>query len=402
MTIAHCELDFSLPAGFLWGSAEAAIKKPGRLDVGLLYTNLPCSIAGVFTQNRFCAAPVKYSQHLLQKEMLRGVVVNAGCANAGTGMAGYSNAERMSGIASDSCGGGMNEFLVCSTGTIGTQLPMDRVEAAIRSAARNSSSEREAFHNFAKSILTTDTVEKIAWAEFKSEGKTVRIVGCAKGSGMMCPNMATLLSFVMTDAAVPVDVLQASLERAVASTLNCMTVDGDTSTNDTLLLFSNGASGVEISGGPLQQEFDLHLTRVLTSLTKQLARDGEGATKLIEVKVTEARDFSQARTVGLAIANSNLVKTAIYGRDANWGRILCAAGYSGVEIRPELVSVKLGPLTLFLQGEPQPLDEEAATQVLSSEFVPIEVAIGLGDQSATVWTCDLTEKYIEINGAYRT
>ncbi len=398
---------FQVPAGFRWGAAEAAIKHPGRLDVGILIADRPASAAGVFTQNRFCAAPVVVCREILAAAgsgRAPGVVVNSGCANAATGEEGLRNARAMGALAAgDGAQAGTpdSRMLVCSTGTIGVQLPMDRLAAGIACARKVAGTRVTDFHAFARAILTTDTREKIATATFTTGRGTARLVGCAKGSGMIHPDMATLLAFVATDAAVEPAVLADSFHRAVERSLNCLTVDGDTSTNDTALVLASGASGVAVEARDTAA-FDLALLGLLQDLTRQLARDGEGATKLIEVRVGGAGDFASARRIAHTVAKSPLVKTAIYGRDANWGRIVCAVGYSGEDVDPGRVRLDLGPLRLFENGAPVPFDEEKALAVLAGETVVIDIDLGLGGEEATVWTCDLTEKYIEINGSYRT
>lgn len=404
MSISESVKKLHIPKGFRWGTAAAKIKRAGRDDIAILYADEPVSTAAVFTQNRFCAAPVALCREVLEAGggKTQGVIANSGNANAATGEPGLANARAMT-VAARAATNSQGRFLVCSTGTIGVQLPMERVAPGIEAAAAQCEATADAFEKFAKAILTTDTVEKMASAEFSLGNKSARIAGCAKGSGMMHPNMATLLAFIMTDVDISPALLDECLRGANEKSLNCITIDGDTSTNDTAILFASGKSGLSvIKGSESQRLFEEHLLAVMQSLAKQLARDGEGATKLIEIHVQRAASFEQARQAGLAIGNSNLVKTAIYGRDANWGRIVCALGYSGVPIDPDKVSVQLGDLMLYNEGAPLALDEDRALEILSQDVVIIEVALGLGDESATVWSCDLTEKYIEINGSYRT
>lgn len=392
------------PAGFRFGVAEAGIKYANRKDVGIVLSNTPASCAAVFTKNRFCAAPVTVSRRLLEQSagILSGVVVNSGSANAATGAEGMANAEEMTRLAQQATTA-QAPMLVCSTGTIGVQLPMDKVNAALPQAAQNLQPGLDAFQQFAESIMTTDTVSKVATDSFTFEGKQVSVAGCAKGSGMMHPNMATMLAFIITDASVDPHFLQQIFSRIIDRTLNCVTVDGDTSTNDTAILFANGAAGVEIvPDSPQLHEFETALSNVLTTLSRKLARDGEGATHLIEITVTGAPTFAEARRAALAIGNSPLVKTAIYGRDANWGRIACALGYSGVEFDADKTDIRLGNLPLMQNGTPLGFSEERAFELLSQEEISIFADLKNGTESATVWTCDLTEKYIEINGSYRT
>ena len=398
---------FDTPLGFFWAAAEAGVKRANRLDLGLLVSETPCTAAAVFTQNLFCAAPVTFCREMLSLhgDDIRGVVVNSGCANAATGPDGLENARQMSRLP-QSAEGAMADaanFFVCSTGTIGVQLPMDRIRNGIAEASKKLAQTTEGFLDFATAIMTTDTVRKTAVASLEVDGKPVTLVACAKGSGMIHPDMATLLAFVATDARANSDVLDRAFRYAVDRSLNCMTVDGDTSTNDTAIILANGASGAEIAAGSqAESDFTAALKSVLQDLARQLARDGEGATKLVEVRVSGAPDFESARKVGRSIAGSNLVKTAIYGRDANWGRIVCSAGYAGVPFDVDRVRLTMGGILLFEAGGPVPFSEEEALKVLSEEKVVIHIDLGAGTDEATVWTCDLTEKYIEINGSYRT
>lgn len=393
-----------IPAGFQWSAAGAGIKHTNRDDIGLMVAKSACAASAVFTRNGFAAAPVVVSRELFKKQngKVAGCVANSGCANAATGEQGLANAREMSQTAATQATA-EGALAVCSTGVIGVQLPMEKVRQGIASAASSLASDEDAFRKFARCILTTDTHEKIASAEIHDGAKVARIIGCAKGAGMMYPRMATMLAFIATDVQIQPQLLQRMFSFAIERSLNCVTVDGDTSTNDTALIFASGASGLEIHpGAESKRDFSAKLLEVLQSLAKQLARDGEGATKLVEVVVHGGHDFDHARMVARAIANSNLVKTAIYGRDANWGRIVCAIGNADSAISPNNVTVNLGSLKLFEKGKPLPLDEESALRELSQECVRIEAELGCGRESATVWTCDLTEKYIEINGSYRT
>lgn len=409
MAIVHVNTKCDIPSGFRWGTAKAAIKRAGREDIGLLVADNPCSAAAVFTRNTFCAAPVRFSRGVLSRSggKLLGAVVNSGCANAATGARGMDDAATMARLAETALCRGPAEsepqFLVCSTGVIGVHLPMDKIQTGIETAARELDATADAFNAFARSILTTDTVAKIASARIDCGNKTARILGCAKGAGMIYPRMATLLAFITTDAEVEPDLLKECFARTVEHSLNCLTVDGDTSTNDTAILLASGASELKIDPASAELvQFEKALLDVMQSLTKQLARDGEGASKLVEIEVQRAANFESARKIGFAIANSNLVKTAIYGKDANWGRIICAVGNSGEMVDPATVRVSLGPQVLFEAGAPVPMDEQAALEALSQDCVRIEVDLGVGQSAATVWTCDLTEGYIKINGAYRT
>lgn len=389
------------PRGFRWGSAAAGIKYPDRRDVAVVFSMEPCTAAGVFTRNTFAAAPVAVCRELLGKgSAISGVVVNSGSANAATGLEGMENARRMAAAPREELGT-PGDFLVCSTGTIGVQLPMERLLPGIREACKSAGPGIEAFDGFSRAILTTDTRPKVASATLSVNGHEVRILACAKGAGMMQPNMATMLAYVTTDACLEPSLLHEIFSRVCDRSLNCVTVDGDTSTNDTAVILASGAGGAVIDADT-SDDFEMALLKVMQSLARQLARDGEGASKLIEVEVRGAQDFLSARAAAFKVANSPLVKTAIYGRDANWGRIAMALGNAGLSFSPDHVTIRLGELELFKDGAPVPFDEEAALQVLGREFIRIEAHLGQDTGAATVWTCDLTEKYIEINGSYRT
>lgn len=396
-----------LPKGFRWSAVEANIRYSGRPDLALIDGGPETVAAATFTQNAFAAAPVLVSRRLLQKHKgkVRGIVVNAGCANAATGSAGLKAAQEMAEQAARSvAGNGRQSFLVCSTGTIGVHLAMAKVLPAIEQAAAQLRETEEAFRSVARAIMTTDTRPKYVSTEVELPKGKIRIAACAKGSGMIYPRMATLLAFVATDAGVSPSLLERCFKDAVEHSLNCLTVDGDTSTNDSAIILANGASGVNVDEADDTSVgiFSATLRQVMQKLTMQLARDGEGATKLIEIEVRGARNHTEGKQVALAIANSNLVKTAIHGCDANWGRIACAIGNSGVTVEPNRVRITIGDLLLFSQGAPVAFSEERALEILREEFVRITVDLELGNETAKAWTCDLTAKYIEINGAYRT
>jgi glutamate N-acetyltransferase/amino-acid N-acetyltransferase len=396
---------FVVPAGFLFGAAEGAIKKPGRLDVSVIQSpDKAClfSAGAVFTTNRFAAAPVIVSRHVLSscRGMVSGVVVNSGCANAVTGARGHVDAETM---ASSLPAG--RPALVCSTGTIGVHLPMERLLPAIRHASSSAGGDSADFLRFADAILTTDTRRKVASAcvDLGSPGPNPVIVGCAKGAGMIAPSMATLLAYVCTDARIAPDILQRTLGEVAERTLNCLTVDGDTSTNDTLIALASNRTGPELrAGSPELAAFAEGLETVLRSLTIQLASDGEGATTVIEVIVSGATTEREARMAALEVANSPLVKTAVHGRDANWGRIAMALGNSGAIFDPTRVHICVGGVVLLDQGTPVPFDEAVALKALDTDYLEITCDLGAGPGLCRAWTCDFSKQYIEINGAYRT
>ncbi|HEU4754471.1 MAG TPA: bifunctional glutamate N-acetyltransferase/amino-acid acetyltransferase ArgJ [Armatimonadota bacterium] len=388
------------PKGFRAAGVAAGIKPSGNPDVALIVSDRPAAAAGVFTTNRVCAAPVLVSREHLRGGHARAIAVNAGNANACTGEEGMRAARRMASLTAGLLGARPEEVLVASTGVIGRPLPLERVERGLREAVAALQPDGA---SAARAIMTTDTRPKEVAVEVPVDGDSIRIGGICKGSGMIAPNMATLLAFVTTDAEVWPEILQAELRSAVEQTFNCVTVDGDCSTNDTLLLLANGLSGVRIiPGSPAQSAFSEGLLHVCTHLAKELARDGEGATKLVEIRVSGARSASAARKVGLSIANSPLVKTALFGNDPNWGRILCAAGYSGVALDPNRLALTVCGIPLVREGEPLPFDEAATSTALKVPEVLVHLDLGQGKAHATVWTCDLSYDYVRINAEYTT
>ncbi len=388
------------PVGFRAAGVPAGIKPSGDPDVALLVSDAPATAAGVFTTNQVVAAPVLVSREHLRGGRARAIVVNAGNANACTGDQGIADARRMAAVAAGTLDLSPEEVLVASTGVIGQRLPMDRVEAGIRAAALELSDEAAPA---ARAIMTTDTRPKEVAVEVRLNGSRVRIGGIAKGVGMIGPRMATLLAFLTTDAAVTPDILQATLNAAVERSFNCITVDGDMSTNDSVLLLANGRSGVPLGPGTAALAgFEEALLHVCTRLAKELARDGEGATKLVEIEVSGARTPSEARVVAMTIGNSLLVKTALFGNDPNWGRILAAAGRSGIDIDPARVRLEVAGFRLMAEGNPLPFDREAASHALAAAEVRVCLHLGQGRASATVWTCDLSYDYVRINAEYTT
>jgi len=393
------------PLGFLAGAARAAVREspPDKVDLGLLYSLEPCAAAALFTVNSVRAAPILISERHLADGRARAVIANSGCANASTGERGLADAEEMARLAAGKLSLSADEVVVASTGVIGWFLPMDR----IRSALAGLRPSREGGLDFARAIMTTDTVPKSVAASLSYDDRRYLIGGCAKGSGMIHPQVATMLAFLTTDAPVRPDFLRETLRRAADASFNMMTIDGDTSPNDMVLALANGAAagpgdgviGPEHRAAPL---FQAALTRVCTHLARELARDGEGASKLIEVQVTGAADEADARRVARAVAGSLLVKTAIYGCDPNWGRVLTAAGYSGARVREEACRLSLQGVCVFAGGLPQPFDEAALREALASREVAIGIELGLGSGSATAWGCDLTEDYVRINAEYTT
>lgn len=395
--------------GFMAASAAAGIKYKDRKDMAVIYSQVPCQAAGTFTTNVVKAAPVKWDQKLVKESgEAQAVVINAGIANACTGAEGYSYCKATAQAASEALGVDENSVLVASTGVIGMQLPMDRLTAGIRMMAPLLSDTQESGTEAAKAIMTTDTEKKEVAVEFEAGGKTVTIGGMCKGSGMIHPNMCTMLAFVTTDLAISRELLQEALSQDIKDTYNMISVDGDTSTNDTVLLLANGMAGNPVI---TEKNEDYHafcqaLNVVNETLAKKMAGDGEGCTALFEVKIIGAESKQQAVTLAKSVITSNLTKAAIFGHDANWGRILCAMGYSGALFDPEKVDLffesAAGKLKIIENGVALDYSEEEATRILSEPEVTAVDDVKMGDQTATAWGCDLTFDYVKINADYRS
>lgn len=395
--------------GFLAAGLAAGIKKGNKKDMAMVYSETPCVAAGTFTTNVVKAAPVKWDQYIVYEQShAQAVVCNSGVANACTGEEGYSYCRQTAEEAAEVLGIPVESVLVASTGVIGKQLPMEILRKGVKNLAPLLSPTKEAGTLAAQSIMTTDTVSKEVAVELELGGKTVTIGGMCKGSGMIHPNMCTMLGFVTTDAAISKTLLQKALSQVVADTYNMVSVDGDTSTNDTVLLLANGMAGnAEITEeNEDYEEFVKALLYVNTCLAKKIAADGEGANALFEVKVVGAANKEQAVTLSKSVITSNLTKAAIFGHDANWGRILCAMGYSGVKFDPEKVDLYFesaaGKLQIIENGVALDYSEEEATKILSEKEVTAIADMKLGDASATAWGCDLTYEYVKINADYRS
>ena len=395
--------------GFEAAAAAAKIKYQDRSDMALVYSQVPCEAAGTFTMNIVKAAPVKWDQEVIESGCkVQAVVVNSGIANACTGSEGYGYCQETAEAASVELGIPTEGVLVGSTGVIGKQLPMERVKGGIKSLAAVKGSSLVNGTDAARAIMTTDTYTKELAVAFDIGGRTVTIGGMAKGSGMIHPNMCTMLSFLTTDAVISKAALQKALSEDVGDTYNMISVDGDTSTNDTVLLLANGmAENDEIKADT--REFDLFvqaLHEVNEYLAKKIAGDGEGATALFEVKVTGAATKEQAAMLAKAVVCSNLVKTAVAGHDANWGRILCAMGYSGAQFDPDRVDLyfesNAGKIQIIAAGTAVDYSEEDATAILSESEVAALIALREGIAEAVAWGCDLTHEYITINADYRS
>jgi len=375
-------------------------KRPARNDVALIVSDRPASAAAVFTTNKVKAAPVRLAMKKIRSGQARAIVVNSGNANACTGARGMEDARVTADFAAGALGINAGEVLVASTGVIGEPLPMDRLVRGVLDAALVLDGSVE---DVARAIMTTDTVPKVSARTLIIGGKRVTLTGIAKGSGMIAPNMATMLCFLVTDAAVEPKALDTMLRRAVGRSFNRITVDGDRSTNDTAMILANGAAGnraINLRSADLPKLQDA-MNRVTWELSRMIAADGEGASRLVEVYVKNARTESDAEKAAMAIANSMLVKTAVYGRDANWGRILAAAGYSAAVVREEKASIFINRVKVASAGMSTGRDKAAAREMDSGDIV-ITLDLGLGSGEARVMTCDLTEKYIVINAQYRT
>jgi glutamate N-acetyltransferase / amino-acid N-acetyltransferase len=391
------------PRGFSAGAVSAGIKKKFRdaLDLSILYSEVSCTAAAVFTTNKIKAAPVILDQQkLLENGKVRAVVINSGCANACTGESGLQNAISTAEIAAEHFSLPSAEVLVASTGVIGVQLPMDNIRDGIGRIELST----EGGHALTRAIMTTDTRPKEIAVRVICGQTEFTIGGTAKGSGMIHPDLATMLCFLTTDAAVDSHLLNSYLKKAVDVSFNLVSVDGDTSTNDTVLILASGLAGNKAiqSGDSLAEVFYQALEQVCRHLAKSIARDGEGATRLIEVTVNGARDLSDARVAARTIASSPLVKSAVHGCDPNWGRIIAAAGRSGAEVVPEKSAVYIGDMCLLKSGMPLPFDKKAAAALMNSEEVALRVELNLGKACAVAWGCDLSEEYVVINSEYTT
>jgi glutamate N-acetyltransferase/amino-acid N-acetyltransferase len=386
---------------FVAAGVGCGVRDAGRRDLGLLFSELPCETAAVFTRNAVWGAPLVVTREAVENSGIRAVVANSGNANAATGERGIEDAHAMQALGAEALGIEAAEVAVASTGVIGVHLPMGRISFGIRAA---SGELGESGEGFAESILTTDTRAKEAVARVEMGGRTVTVGGTAKGSGMIHPNMGTMLAFLTTDAAVEKSCLQEALSRVTDRTFNRVTVDGDTSPSDMALLMANGAAGnVPLTlDSPDYPIFAEAVEGVARTLAREIARDGEGATKLVEVAVEGAASEESAAAIARGVVGSNLVKTAVFGEDANWGRVLTAMGYSGETFDPDAVELWFGPIKVYSGGEPVPHEEAEANATLAAGEVKITVRLSAGDASATAWGCDLSYEYVRINGSYRT
>ncbi len=399
----------ALPKGFRYAAAACGLRRKNRLDLGVVIADKPCTAAGIFTQNLVKAAPVLLCvKHIAAAaQRIRAIVVNSGNANCANGPAGMRASRATANSAARALRCRDAQILVCSTGVIGLPLPVEKIVAALPELSRTAAAAPANYDSFTHSIMTTDTRPKWAAATCRIGGKTARLLGCAKGAGMIHPNLATMLAFLLTDAAASPRVLHAALAEVSGRTFNSITVDGDTSTNDTALLLASGKS--KAWGTPTipakgrgYNAFVAALEKVCKKLALAIVSDGEGASRVVEIEVRGAPNDAAAKTVAQTIATSPLVKTALAGGDPNWGRILAAAGRAGIEFRPEHAAIRMAGLRVYERGRALPFDEGAAHEKLLASRVPIVMDLRAGRGRARVWTCDFTAEYVHINASYRT
>ena len=387
--------------GFLASGIYAGIKKIEKKDLALIFSKSLCTAAGLFTKNEVKGAPVIVSQRNIKNGAGQAIVANSGNSNACTGKQGIKDAEEMAALFAKALNVKPNLIYVASTGVIGEPMPMEKVRNGIADAALKLS--KEGGRDAAEAIMTTDTFLKEKAVQIDIGGKTVTIGGIAKGSGMIYPNMATMLSFIATDAKIASRNLRRALKAAVDKSFNMTTVDGDMSTSDMVICLANGVSGVSITKNKGYNDFQKGLSYICTELAKMIVKDGEGATKFVEIRIKGAKTFNDAKKIGMAIANSNLVKTALFASDANWGRIMAAIGYSGVKVNADKIDLFFDNIKMVGKGIGLGIDAERdATEVLKKREFAITVDLRLGKAEATVWTCDLSYDYVKINAAYRT
>jgi len=399
-TITSVKGGVTAAAGFLAGGIKAGIKKSGAADLALLYSPTKCTAAGTFTTNTIRASSVDWCEEHLPSSGIQVVVCNSGCANACTGDQGKKDTESFATLAAAALGCAPNAALVASTGVIGHFLPMEKLEKSLPLIAKKVTATGGI--QFAKAIMTTDLTRKEAAVTVTLGDASYTIGGCTKGSGMIHPNMATMLGFITTDAAITAAKLNAIVKRVVDRTFNNLTVDGDTSTNDMVLVLANGASGVSLSSKEALLGFEAGLYAVCSDLCMQIAADGEGATKRVEIRVSGAASESDAKLAAKAVAMSNLTKCALFGNDPNWGRIACAVGYSQARFSNQKMSINLCGIPVFKNLQPLPFDAKKASAELKKKVVIIDIDLGCGKASAVAHTCDFSYDYVKINAEYHT
>ena len=399
---ANAKAGVTFPKGFQAAGVKAGIKKSGNLDVAVIYTEKEAAAAGTFTKNAVAAAPVHVSKKVVAMHVAHAIVANAGCANACTGAQGEKDAAAMQQIAANALGCTPDDVIVGSTGIIGQLLPMDKVEQGIKAAVKELSVDGSM--DAGNAIITTDTYSKAGATSVTIGGKEVRFGIIAKGSGMIRPDMATVLCFITTDADIDGVLLQEALSEVIEHSLNMISIDGDMSTNDMAIVLANGAAGnPKITEKNADYEmFKETLLVLCQGISEKIAADGEGATKFITVHVKGAKSFSDAKTVGMSVANSPLVKTAFFGEDPNWGRVICAVGYAGVPMDPNHTTVKFGGIPVYADGVGTSYDADALRTVMTAHDIVVEIDLKDGDSEAKVWTCDFSYEYVKINGEYHT
>ena len=398
------------PKGFFASATEANIKYKNRTDMAMIFSKVPAISAGTYTTNLVKAAPVLWDRKITDSETyVNAIVINSGIANACTKDEGMEYCKQSAKKVASELGVEENSILLASTGVIGMQLPIEKICAGIESLSNSLEQSEKAANEAAKAIMTTDTVSKEIAIEFEISGKTVKMGAMCKGSGMIHPNMATMLSYVVTDAAVSKEILTDIQKKITDTTFNMVTVDGDTSTNDTATIIANGAAGNDIidkATGSEYSDFYDAVYFVTETLAKAIAADGEGATRMMEIDLKGAEDQEQARVIARSVASSNLVKSAIHGADANWGRVLAAMGYSGKNFDQTKVDVAFsssnGSIDVFKQGIPLNFDEGKALEILKADEVTINIDMNAGESAIKAWGCDLSEQYVVINGSYRS
>jgi len=394
-------MNIKVPKGFLFSTAEAAIKKPGRKDLALIYSEMESVVAGMFTSNSVKAAPVKLDMKRIKSGKGQAIIVNSGNANACTAEQGLKDANEMAALTEEALELKAGSVYVCSTGVIGTPMPMQRIRLKV--PGLSDSLGGSSIEDVAAAIMTTDTFPKVVSRKIKVDGTFLTISGICKGSGMICPDMATMLCFLMTDACIERSALDSALRSAVEQSFNLITVDGDMSTNDTVLMMANGMAGNALirKASAAFERFSSALSQITLELSELIIKDGEGASKFVKVVVRNARNNEEAQRGAFAIANSMLVKTMLYGNDANWGRVIAVLGYSGIIIREDKTDIMMNGIRVAHKGKSTGRDKEA-NERLGGKDIVITADLHLGKGTATVLTCDLTEEYVKINAEYRT
>ena len=402
LTEGIANMGVTYPKGFKATGVKAGIKKSGNLDLAIIYSESDAVVAGTFTTNAVAAAPVKVSKKVVERGRARAIVANAGCANACTGLQGYEAAVNTQKIVGETLGCLSDDIIIASTGIIGVQLPMDKMEFGIKQAVSQLSTKGSQLAGDA--IITTDTYAKIGTTAITIDDQEVRLGVIAKGSGMIQPNMATMLCFITTDINITQALLQEALSEVVDLSFNMISIDGDMSTNDMVIILANGAAknrciDTKSDGYTV---FKMALLELCQNISRSIAADGEGATKFLTINVLGCQSFQDAKTVGMTVAKSPLVKTAFFGEDPNWGRIICAVGYSGVLMDADNVVVKFGDIPVYQHGVGTNYDEQLLRDVMHAHDIIIDIDLGQGEHSATVWTCDFSYEYVKINGEYHT